>query len=75
MERANFCSRAKFCSNVKFSSLQNDLCVDGTYQLELISPVDKEDIPASAVDFHVSSIVEELLNNDKILAKAKAHFS
>lgn len=29
------------------------------------------DIPLSAVDFHVSAIVEELVNIDEIAAKAK----
>ena len=32
------------------------------------------DIPLSAVDFHVSSIVEELCSNADIAAKAQAYY-
>lgn len=35
-----------------------------------IGPLTPADIPLSAIDFHVSSIVEELLNDAEVAAKA-----
>ena len=35
-------------------------------------PLSRGDIPLSAVDFHISSIAEELIQNDSISAAARA---
>ena len=44
---------------------------DSFYDVSRVGPMTKADIPASAVDFHVSSIIEELINVKDIAHKAK----
>ena len=41
------------------------------YNVRCVSGMVRADIPLSAVDFHVSSIVEEMVNVDEISQKAK----
>jgi len=48
-------------------------CADAQYSVLKVGPMTISDIPLSAIDFHVSPIVEELCNNAAIAAKAQAH--